>query len=88
VLRRLAVHPLIPAFGQDKPTLRLVQTIPLSGVSGRQQKDPDHYELVSKIRTRPGSSTSLFVPQLKRPYVASQAIGDQQAAILAFEPVP
>jgi hypothetical protein len=27
--------PLIPAHGQDKPTLRLVQTIPLSGVSGR-----------------------------------------------------
>src|SRR6266446_764790 len=27
--------PLVPAYGQDKPTLRLVQTIPLSGVSGR-----------------------------------------------------
>ena len=27
--------PLIPAHGQDKPTLRLVQTIPLPGVSGR-----------------------------------------------------
>ncbi len=27
--------PLSPAHGQDKPTLRLVQTIPLSGVSGR-----------------------------------------------------
>jgi hypothetical protein len=53
-----------------------------------QQKDADHYELVSKIRTRPGSGTSLFVPQLKRLYVASQAIGDQEAAVLAFEPVP
>jgi hypothetical protein len=53
-----------------------------------QQKDADHYELVSKIRTKPGSGTSLFVPQLKRLYVASQAIGDQEASILAFEPVP
>ncbi len=53
-----------------------------------QQKDADHYQLVSKIRTRPGSGTSLFVPQLKRLYVASQAIGDQKAAILIFETVP
>lgn len=53
-----------------------------------QQKDPDHYDLISKIKTRPGSGTSLLVPQLNRFYVASQAIGDQKAAILVFEPVP
>ena len=53
-----------------------------------QQQDADHYQLVSKVKTRPGSGTSLFVPQLKRLYVASQAIGDQDAAILAFEPLP
>jgi hypothetical protein len=53
-----------------------------------QQRDGDHYELISKIKTRPGSGTSLFVPGLKRLYVASQAIGDQQGAILVFEPVP
>jgi hypothetical protein len=53
-----------------------------------QQQDPDHYELVSKILTRPGSGTSLFVPGLNRLYVASQAIGTQEAAILVFEPVP
>jgi hypothetical protein len=52
-----------------------------------QQKDPDHYEIVSKIKTRPGSGTSLLVPQLNRYYVASQAIGDQEAAILVYEPV-
>lgn len=51
-----------------------------------EQKDPDHYEVLSKIKTRPGSGTSLFVPQLDRLYVASQAIGDQDAAILVFEP--
>jgi hypothetical protein len=53
-----------------------------------QQKDPDHYELISKIKTRPGSGTSLLVPQFNRLYVASQAIDEQEAAILVFEPVP
>jgi hypothetical protein len=37
---------------------------------------------------RAGSGTSLFVPPLKRLYVASQAIGDQEASILVFEPLP
>jgi hypothetical protein len=53
-----------------------------------QQKDPDHYDVISKIQTRPGSGTSLLVPQFNTLYVASQAIGDQEAAILVFEPVP
>jgi len=53
-----------------------------------QQKDPDHYAVISKIKTRPGSGTSLLVPQFNSFYVASQAIGDQDAAILVFEPVP
>jgi hypothetical protein len=52
-----------------------------------QQKDPDHYDVISKIKTRPGSGTSLLVSQFDRFYVASQAIGDQEAAILVFEPV-
>src|ERR1700676_457737 len=52
-----------------------------------QQQGADHYQLVSKVRTRPGSGTSLLVPQMNRFYVASQAIGDQQAAVLVFEPV-
>ena len=53
-----------------------------------QQHDADHYELLSKIKTRPGSGTSLFVPKLKRLYVASQAVADQDAAILVFEALP
>jgi len=52
-----------------------------------QQKDPDHYDVISQIKTRPGSGTSLLVPHFNRFYVASQAIGDQEAAILVFEPV-
>ena len=53
-----------------------------------QQEDADHYGLISRVQTRPGSGTSLLVPQLERLYVASQAIGDQVAAILVFEAVP
>jgi hypothetical protein len=53
-----------------------------------QQKDPYHYDLISKITTRPGSGTSLLVAQFNRLYVASQAIDEQEAAILVFEPVP
>jgi hypothetical protein len=53
-----------------------------------QQKDADHYDVIARIKTRPGSGTSLLVPQLNRLYVASQAIGEQEAAILVFEPVP
>src|ERR1700722_10148919 len=53
-----------------------------------QQHDADHYELISKIKTRPGSGTSLFVAQFKRLYVASQAIGEKAAAVLVFEAVP
>jgi hypothetical protein len=52
-----------------------------------QQNDPDHYDVISQIKTRPGSGTSLLVPQFDRFYVASQAIGDQEAAILVFEAV-
>jgi hypothetical protein len=53
-----------------------------------QQKDADHYEVISKIKTRPGSGTSLWVPPLNALLVASQAIDNQAAAILVFEPVP
>src|ERR1700730_2398572 len=53
-----------------------------------QQKDPDHYDLISRIKTQPGSGTSLFVPGLNRLYVASQAIATKEAAILVFEAVP
>jgi hypothetical protein len=50
-----------------------------------EQNNPDHYSLISKIETRPGSGTSLLVPELSRLYVASQAIGVQTASILVFE---
>jgi hypothetical protein len=54
----------------------------------KEQTDPDHYAVISKMKTRPGSGTSLFVPQFNAFFVASQAIGAQKPAILEFEPVP
>ena len=45
-------------------------------------------EVLSRIKTGLGSGTSLLAPQFNSFYVASQAIGDQEAAILVFEPMP
>jgi hypothetical protein len=39
-----------------------------------QQKDPDHYDVISKIKTRPGSGTSLLVPQLNMSHLRQSVI--------------
>ncbi len=51
-----------------------------------QQNDADHYETIGKIPTRPGAGTSFWSPELNRYYVAAPAHGNEQAAILVFEP--
>jgi YVTN family beta-propeller protein len=51
-----------------------------------QQLDPDHYQTIAKILTRPGAGTSFWSPQLNRYYVAAPSSGDTGAAILVFEP--
>jgi DNA-binding beta-propeller fold protein YncE len=48
------------------------------------QKDPDHYESLATIPTAPGARTALFVPELKRLYVARPHRGKQDAALLVF----
>jgi DNA-binding beta-propeller fold protein YncE len=53
-----------------------------------QQKDPDHYETLAKIATRPGAGTSFWSPELGRYYVAAPAHDNEDAAILVFEAVP
>ena len=53
-----------------------------------QQKDPDHYETVGKIQTRPGAGTSFWSPELSRYYVAAPANDHEGAAILVFAPKP
>jgi DNA-binding beta-propeller fold protein YncE len=57
-------------------------------VSIYQQLDPDHYETIAKISTRPGAGTSFFSPELDRYYVAAPSSDKQTAAILVFEPQP
>lgn len=51
-----------------------------------QQKDPDHYELLEKIPTRPGAGTSFWSPELSRYFVAAPAHDSEEAAILMFQP--
>jgi DNA-binding beta-propeller fold protein YncE len=53
-----------------------------------QQKDPDHYETIAQIPTKPGAGTSFWSPELNRYYVAAPANGHEEAAILVFEPKP
>jgi DNA-binding beta-propeller fold protein YncE len=49
-----------------------------------QQKDADHYEEIAKIPTAARARTSLFVPDLKRLYVAVPHQGKQAAELLVF----
>jgi DNA-binding beta-propeller fold protein YncE len=53
-----------------------------------QQKDVDHYELIGKIPTKSGAGTSFWSPELNRFYVGAPAHGNEDAAILVFEPQP
>ncbi|MEY2396591.1 MAG: hypothetical protein QOF94_2936, partial [Acidobacteriaceae bacterium] len=53
-----------------------------------QQNDADHYELIGKIPTRSGAGTSFWSPGLNRFYVGAPAHGNEEAAILVFEPQP
>lgn len=49
-----------------------------------QQKDADHYEEIANIPTAPRARTSLFVPDLKRLYVAVPHQGKQASELLVF----
>jgi DNA-binding beta-propeller fold protein YncE len=51
-----------------------------------RQKDADHYENVGKLPTKSGAGTSFWSPELHRYYVAAPASGNDEAAILVFEP--
>ena len=48
------------------------------------QKDPDHYEHVANVASGPAAKVSIFVPELKRLYVASSAKGTEPAKILIY----
>lgn len=54
-------------------------------VNVHRQIDPDHYETASQIATGPGARASLFVPRLKRLFVAVPRTGDGTAEVRIFE---
>jgi len=49
------------------------------------QRDADHYTRASRYPTAPGARTGLFVPALKKLFVAVPHRGDQRAQILVFD---
>lgn len=51
-----------------------------------QQKGPDQYETIGKIKTRGGAGTSFWSPELDRFYVAAPANDKEEAAVLVFAP--
>lgn len=53
-----------------------------------QQKDADHYELLGKVPTAPGTGTSFWLPEQNRLFVGAPANDKEEAAILVFEPQP
>ncbi len=53
-----------------------------------EQRDADHYALVTKVRSSPGARTSLFVPELNRFYVAAPSSPGKPARVLVYEAQP
>ena len=51
-------------------------------------RDSDHYAPIAKIATASGARTSLFVPELKRLYLAVPHRGNQKAEIRVYEAQP
>ena len=71
---------------------RAARRIYASGGEGfvdvERQIDPDHYESIAHVPTGPMARTSLFVPELKRLFVAVPVAPDRAAEILVFEVQP
>jgi len=52
------------------------------------QRDPDHYDVLTKVPTAPGARISLLAPELNRYYVAVPRRGSHSAEIMVFEVGP
>jgi DNA-binding beta-propeller fold protein YncE len=55
-------------------------------ISVIQQKDPDHYELLENVSTRPGARAGYFYAKRDLLYVGVQPRGGKPAEIWTFEP--
>jgi hypothetical protein len=53
-----------------------------------RQLGADHYRVIAKILSAPGARTSLFVPELKRLYLAVPHRAGQQAEIRVYAVQP
>ena len=53
-----------------------------------QQRDPDHYDELGRIKTVGVARTGLFSAELDRLYVAVRRHGSQAAEIRVYTPVP
>jgi hypothetical protein len=53
-----------------------------------EQRDPDHYALIAKVDSVPGSATSYFAPALNRLFVPAPPFGGQPAQVLVYEVQP
>jgi DNA-binding beta-propeller fold protein YncE len=52
-----------------------------------KQQDADHYQAIAKLPTAAGARTSLFVPELRRLYLAVPHRGNQRTGIQVYEVV-
>ena len=71
----------------DAPRRRLY-VVCGSGEVDTFEAGPDIYRHISRIATRPGARTGLFVPEEDRLFIAARRRGGDEAAILVFHPVP
>ncbi len=55
-------------------------------VSVLEQTDADHYTALGNATTGPGARTARLVPELARYFVAVPQHGEENAAVMAFEP--
>jgi len=54
-------------------------------ISVLEQRDPDHYHVIARIPTAPKARTSLFVPALKRLYLAVPKQASHEAELRVYE---
>jgi hypothetical protein len=50
-----------------------------------KQVSPDKYEAISRIESRPGARTSLFVPELNQLIVAAPARSGSDAQLMIYQ---
>src|SRR6267378_5956103 len=72
----------------DPATRRIYTTGGEGFVDVTQQLDADHYERVARIPTGPIARTSVFVPSLRRLYVAVPRDKERGAELRVFDVVP